>query len=68
MHSIVVLGRNADIANIGDHGSSDVTPSHVVTALAGLTERAGSSVTVTHVAGVTLDAARKRPCAQQTRS
>jgi beta-glucosidase len=57
VHSIVVLGRNADVANIGDHGSSDVTPSHVVTALAGITTRAGSAITVTHVPGTTLDAA-----------
>lgn len=56
VRSIVVLGRNADEENIGDDGSSDVTPSSVVTALEGLTARAGSAITVTHVAGTTLDA------------
>jgi beta-glucosidase len=55
--SIVVLGRDADEENIGDDGSSDVTPTDVVTALEGLTARAGTSITVTHVAGTTLDAA-----------
>ncbi len=57
VRSIVVLGRNATEQNIGDHGSSDVTPTEVVTALEGLTARAGSGVTVTHVDGTTLDAA-----------
>lgn len=57
VHSLVVLGRNATEENIGDDGSSDVTPSSVVTALEGLTARAGSSITVTHLPGNTLDAA-----------
>ncbi len=57
VHTIVVVGRNAVEENIGDDGSSDVTPSSVVTALEGLTSRAGSAIAVTHVAGTTLDAA-----------
>jgi beta-glucosidase len=40
VHSIVVAGRNADVENIGDTGSSAVSPSKVITALAGLRERA----------------------------
>jgi beta-glucosidase len=55
LSSIVVAGRNADVENIGDTGSSAVTPSEVVTALEGLTERAGKSATVTHVPGTALD-------------
>ena len=55
IESIVVLGRNADAENIGDRGSSAVTPSEVVTALEGLRARAGSAITVTHVTA--LDAA-----------
>jgi beta-glucosidase len=55
VHTIALLGRNADVPNIGDHGSSDVTPSHVVTALEGLSARSG--VTVHAIAGTTLDAA-----------
>jgi len=54
VHSIVVAGRNADVKNIGDEGSSAVAPSHVVTALAGLRERAGAGVTVTALTGTTL--------------
>jgi beta-glucosidase len=53
--SIVVAGRNADVANIGDiGGSSGVRPTETVTALAGLSERAGAGVTVTHLPGTTL--------------
>jgi beta-glucosidase len=54
---VVVLGRNADVANLGDHGSSNVVAAHVVTALEGLRARAGAGATVTHLAGATLDAA-----------
>ncbi|HEY5951792.1 MAG TPA: glycoside hydrolase family 3 protein, partial [Kofleriaceae bacterium] len=56
IESIVVMGRNADVASIGDKGSSDVKPSNVVTALAGLRERAGSTITVTHLPGTTIGA------------
>ena len=52
--SFVVLGRTAAIENIGDGGSSSVTPSDVVTALEGIAARAAS---VTHLEGTTLDAA-----------
>lgn len=55
--SIVVLGRNADEENIGDRGSSGVESTEVITAIEGLTTRAGSSTTVTHIPGTTLDAA-----------
>ncbi len=51
---IVLLGRAADVENIGDNGSSSVMPSDVVTALEGLQARSG--ITVTHVAGTTLSA------------
>ncbi len=44
--SVVVLGRAADVENIGDEGSSDVRPTAVVTALEGITAQAAS---VTHV-------------------
>ncbi|MFO0629581.1 MAG: glycoside hydrolase family 3 N-terminal domain-containing protein [Polyangiales bacterium] len=48
---LAVLGRNADVENLGDRGSSNVVAAEVVTALEGLRTRAG--VTVTHV--TTLD-------------
>ncbi len=56
LHEIVVLGRAADVENIGDRGSSSVTPSDVVTALEGIQARAGSATTITHLAGDTLSA------------
>jgi len=60
LHRLVVLGRNADVENLGDHGSSNVQSAQVVTALAGLRARAGAGVTVTHLAGATLDEAGQR--------
>lgn len=58
--TLFVAGRVADVENIGDEGSSRVTPSDVVTALEGLAAR---GVALTHVEGATLapadeDAAR----------
>jgi beta-glucosidase len=57
--SIVVMGRNADEENIGDHGSSRVISTDVVTALEGLRARAGTAVTVAHLPGSTLGAAEQ---------
>jgi beta-glucosidase len=57
VRSIAVLGRNADVENIGDRGSSSVLPAEVTTALEGISMRAGTDVTVTHLPGTTLDAA-----------
>jgi len=54
--NVVVLGRLADLEQIGDNGSSDVTPTDVVTALEGITGRAGSSITVTHITNDVLTA------------
>lgn len=47
--SVVVAGSLADVANLGDDGSSDVSPSAAVTPLAGLHSGAGGAA-VTHVA------------------
>jgi beta-glucosidase len=52
--SVVLMGRVADVENIGDTGSSNVTPTEVTTLLEGLDAAAGS-VTVTHLAGTSLD-------------
>jgi beta-glucosidase len=54
IRSIAVLGRNADVENIGDTGSSAVMPEDVITALEGLTA-VSPEIDVQHVA--TLDAA-----------
>lgn len=55
--SIAVLGRLADVEQIGDTGSSDVDPSDVVTALEGITARAGGNISVTHIASEVLSPA-----------
>ena len=47
--SVAVIGRLADVANTGDHGSSDVRSPQVVTPLAGL-RAALPEVDVNHVA------------------
>jgi len=57
LSEIVVVGRAADAENIGDEGSSSVTPSDVVTALEGLRAGLDGAVTVTHIAGESLTAA-----------
>ncbi|MSP58857.1 MAG: glycosyl hydrolase [Myxococcales bacterium] len=49
LRKIVVTGKLADSANIGDRGSSSVMPSHVVTPLAGL-RAAAPGVEVVHLA------------------
>lgn len=54
---VVVMGRNADVENLGDRGSSNVLAGEVVTALEGIRARAGAGVEVTHVTGAALDAA-----------
>ncbi|MEZ4405280.1 MAG: glycoside hydrolase family 3 N-terminal domain-containing protein [Polyangiales bacterium] len=64
---VVVLGRVADVENIGDRGSSSVRPGEVVTALEGIRARAGAGATVTHLAGATLDADGGARCARPTR-
>ncbi len=43
--TLVVVGRLADTPNLGDRGSSDTRPDHVVTPLAGLRARFGDRVT-----------------------
>ena len=49
--SVAVLGPLADKPNIGDLGSSRVRPPYVVTPLAGIQNRAGSSIKIIHDPG-----------------
>jgi len=56
IHSIAVVGSLSNVANIGDHGSSNVAPSVTVTPLQGIQAAAGS-VTVTSIPGDALAAA-----------
>jgi beta-glucosidase len=55
---IALLGRLAATANLGDRGSSDTRPAHVVTPLEGLRAAVGAGGEVHHDPGESLDAAR----------
>jgi beta-glucosidase len=55
---IALIGRLADTPNLGDRGSSDGRPSHVVTPLAGLRAALGPGGELHHDPGESLDAAR----------
>jgi beta-glucosidase len=55
IRSIAVVGSMATFANIGDHGSSNVAPSHVVSPLQGILNRA-DQVAVTSVVSNPLSA------------
>jgi len=47
--SVVLAGRIADLENIGDEGSSDVTPTDVVTAREGIEAQAGALTWLTEL-------------------
>ena len=53
-----MIGRLAAVPNLGDRGSSDGRPRHVVTPLEGLRAAVGAGGEVHHDAGESLDAAR----------
>ncbi|HUT55107.1 MAG TPA: glycoside hydrolase family 3 C-terminal domain-containing protein [bacterium] len=55
--TVAVLGEVAKEKNIGDHGSSIVRPPYIVSALEGLTDRAGS-VRIIYESGKNLAAAK----------
>lgn len=57
--NIAVIGKLADVPSIGDHGSSRVNPSYVVTPLQGLKKYLGREVEVTFSDGADLEAAQK---------
>ncbi|MBW2240924.1 MAG: glycoside hydrolase family 3 C-terminal domain-containing protein, partial [Deltaproteobacteria bacterium] len=56
--SILVLGRLADEANLGDRGSSDVSPPEVITPLSGLRSACGMDCEVGFDSGDDLDRVR----------
>ena len=49
VHSIAVIGPNANVARTGGGGSSSVRTSHAITPLDAIRERAGSSITVSSI-------------------
>jgi len=56
---VALIGELGNTANIGDHGSSQVHPPYVVTPLAGLRKRLGSSAQVDYSIGKNLEQAKK---------
>lgn len=56
---LAVIGRLADLANLGDFGSSQVRPPYTVTPLQGIRDRAGTSTEVSYQSGKDLASARR---------
>ncbi len=56
---IAVLGKLADMANLGDKGSSSVRPPYVITPLQGIRNRAGSTIEVMYDNGKNLSLAEQ---------
>ncbi len=59
LKKVLVLGELAITENIGDHGSSRVIPSYVVTPLEGLQNLYGSELEFIHDAGVDIEKAKE---------
>lgn len=57
--TLAVIGELAEMENIGDHGSSRVTPPYAVSALEGLTKLLGAGVKIEFDPGKDLDRVRK---------
>jgi len=55
---VLVLGKLANVENIGDHGSSRVIPAYVVTPLEGLEKLYGSAVEFIHHNGDSIETAK----------
>ncbi|MFO8056979.1 MAG: glycoside hydrolase family 3 C-terminal domain-containing protein [bacterium] len=59
VRSVAVIGKMAKMENLGDRGSSWVTPPYAVTPLDGIRNRAGSGVKVSYESGADPEKARK---------
>jgi len=57
LKKIAVIGKLADVPNIGDLGSSRVYPPHVITPLQGIRKAAGETIEVVYNKGKKLDTA-----------
>ncbi len=57
---VLVVGKLADIENIGDHGSSQVRPEYIVTPFEGLVNNYGSSIEFTLDNGAELSSLTKK--------
>lgn len=58
--TLLIVGKLGDNENIGDHGSSRVFPSYVVTPLEGLTNEYGSSVEILYDSGEDTDILKEK--------
>jgi len=56
---LAVIGRLADLANLGDFGSSQVRPPYTISPLQGIKDRAGASIEVTYDSGKDFALARQ---------
>lgn len=56
---ILVAGKLADKANLGDKGSSSIRPPYVITPLEGIRNRAGVKIEVVYESGANLSRAKK---------
>lgn len=59
IRKVLVIGHLADQANTGDHGSSNVYPPSVVTALQGIREKLGGTAKVIHVEETEIERIKK---------
>jgi beta-glucosidase len=57
IHSIVVIGPNAAVAQTGGGGSSHVLPKYSISPLQGIQDRAGQRLQVTYALGATMEGA-----------
>jgi len=55
---LAVIGKLADEANLGDHGSSNCTPLYVVTMLEGIKAYAGDTLEITYTDGLDIPEAK----------
>jgi beta-glucosidase len=55
IHSVIVIGPNAAVAQTGGGGSSRVLPKYSISPLQGIQERAGQRVQVTYALGATME-------------
>jgi beta-glucosidase len=55
IHSLVVIGPNADVARTGGGGSSLVVPQYSISPLKGIQDRAGQRVQVTYALGAAME-------------
>jgi beta-glucosidase len=58
IHKLALIGRLADVGNIGDHGSSRVHPKHVITPLQGFRHTL-SGVEINHDSGLDIEKAKR---------